>query len=390
MNPATLHRQVGYLLLVTVLGLVALGIVMLFSISGKQAAEGTGAIYGAMQKQVAWIGLGGIACAILCRCDYHEFVRRAPLILLATGFLLLLVFVPHIGKKINGSWRWINVAGFTLQPSEFVKWALILFLSFWLGKNQRRMRTSWQGMGVPCAAACVVAVVLLVSQDIGSTAMVFAILSSMLFVGGAPKRWLIPIPFLALAGLLSVAWLWPERRARLLAFLHPEAHSDKAHQQLQALIAFGSGGPDGIGLGNSRQKMYWLPEANTDFIFPVVGEELGLWVTLGVVLCFLLLMLCSGWITFHAPDPQGVFLGTGITTLMGLQAIANMGVVTSLLPNKGLPLPFISYGGSNLMLCMICVGMLLNLQRQGVYETKADEGSVLHRRPLRAGTTFRM
>lgn len=366
MKSSTLHRQVGYLLLIAVLCLLALGIVMMFSLSGKQAAQGTGAIYGSLQRQLFWIALGGAACVALSRVDYRWFVRRSVPILFGTTFLLLLVFVPHVGKKINGSWRWLSVAGMTIQPSEFVKGAVVLFLAYWLAKNQRRMQTSWQGMGVPVLAAGGLAAVLLVSRDIGSAAMVFAVLSVMLFVAGAPKRYLLPIPVFAIAGLLSIAWLWPERRARLLAFLHPEAHSDKAHQLTQALIAFGSGGLTGVGLGNSRQKMYWLPEANTDFIFPVVGEELGLWVTLGVVACFLILMLCSGWITLHAPEPSGVFLGAGITSLMGFQALANMGVVTGLLPNKGLPLPFISYGGSNLMLCLLCVGFLFNLQREGV------------------------
>lgn len=366
MKSSTLHRQAGYVLLIAVLCLLALGIVMMFSISGKQAAQGTGAIYGALQRQLFWIVLGGAACVAISRVDYRWFVQRSVPILFGTTFLLLLVFVPHVGKKVNGSWRWLSLAGMTVQPSEFVKGAVVIFLAFWLAKNQRRLHTSWQGMGVPVLAAGGLAGILLVSRDIGSAAMVFAVLSVMLFVAGAPKRYLLPIPVLAVAGLLSVAWLWPERRARLLAFLHPEAHSDKFHQQLQALIAFGSGGPTGVGLGNSRQKMYWLPEANTDFIFPVVGEELGLWVTLGVVLCFLVLMLCSGWITLHAPEPSGVFLGSGITALMGFQALANMGVVTALLPNKGLPLPFISYGGSNLMLCLLCVGFLFNLQREGV------------------------
>ena len=377
MNTVTLHRQIGYLLLVAVLGLMALGIVMAFSLSGKLAAQGTGAIYGALEKQTAWMVLGGIACVLVARTDYRQFVRRAPILLGGAVFLLLLVFVPHLGRKINGSWRWISVAGFTMQPSEFVKLALVLFLAFWFGKNQRRLATSWQGMGIPCLVTLGVAGILGVSRDLGSVAMVFVLLFVMLFVAGAPKRWLFPMPFVAGSGLLAIALLMPERRARLLAYLHPEAHSDKWHQELQALIAFGSGGITGIGLGNSRQKMYWLPEANTDFIFPVVGEELGLWVTLGVVFVFLVFMLCSGWITLHAPDPTGVFLGSGVTALVSVQALANMGVVTALLPNKGIPLPFISYGGSNLMLCLLCVGLLFNLQRQCVCEPKQAEPGVI-------------
>ena len=388
MNPATLHRQVGYLLLITVLSLVALGIVMLFSISGKQAAEGTGAIYGALQKQGFWIIIGGIACATLSRWDYRWFTQRSVPILLGFGFMLLLVFVPHLGRKINGSWRWIAVGGFTIQPSEFVKWAVILFVAFWLGKNQRRLRTSWQGMGVPCLVALGAVAILVVSHDLGSAALICAVLTVMLFIAGAPKRYLAPIPLLSFGALLGIAILMPERRARLLAFLHPEASkSGKGYQVFQGLIAFGSGGPEGLGLGNSRQKMYYLPESQTDFIGCITGEELGLWVMLAVVFAFLIVLLCSGWISLHAPDPTGVLLGVGLTTLMALQTMVNLGVVTALLPNKGLPLPFISYGGSNLLLCMMCIGMLFNLQRQGVYEPKVEEPALLQGRP---GSTVRI
>ena len=145
----------------------------------------------------------------------------------------------------------------------------------------------------------------------------------------------------------------------------------KGWQQLQALIALGSGGLSGLGLGNSRQKMYYLPEVNTDFVFPIIGEELGMWVALGIVLAFLVLMLCSGWITLHAPDSAGVLLGTGLTVMIALQAMMNLAVVTSLMPCKGIPLPFISYGGSNLLTCLAAVGILFNMHRQGVYHTQS-------------------
>ena len=145
----------------------------------------------------------------------------------------------------------------------------------------------------------------------------------------------------------------------------------KGYQQKQALIALGSGGISGLGLGNSRQKMYWLPEVNTDFVFPIIGEELGMWVTLSVVLTFLILVLCSGWITIHAPDPAGVLLGTGLTMMIALQALMNLAVVTSLMPCKGIPLPFISYGGSNLLTCLAAIGLLFNLHRQGIYQMQS-------------------
>ncbi|SDU28787.1 cell division protein FtsW [Verrucomicrobium sp. GAS474] len=375
-STAFFHRQAGYLLLVVVLSLIALGVVMLFSISGKQAAEGTGAIYGALRKQMVWVVIGGAACAVVSRIDYHRYVSKGLWVWASSIFLLLLVFVPHVGKKVKGSWRWIEVAGMTFQPSEFVKLAVIVFLAWWFAKYQRRLN-SWKGMGVPVAVVFFSVCILIVSKDIGTSALLFAVLSVMLFVAGAPKRYLLPIPVLALSGLLTVAWLIPERRARLFAFLHPEeSKAGKGYQNFQALIALGSGGTDGLGLGNSRQKMYYLPEAPTDFIFPIVGEELGLWICLGIVMAFLVLFLCSGWISIHAPDPSGLFLGTGITTMMGLQAMINLGVVTSLLPNKGFPLPFISYGGSNLLLSLVSIGILFNLHRQAVHPEE-PQGTVL-------------
>ncbi|HEY8965606.1 MAG TPA: putative lipid II flippase FtsW [Candidatus Methylacidiphilales bacterium] len=368
-STAFFHRQTGYLLLVVTLCLITLGVVMLFSISGTRAAEGAGTatVYGALRKQAVWIVIGTVSCALFSRIDYHRYVAKAPWVWAGSILLLLMVFVPHLGKKVKGSWRWIEVAGMTFQPSELVKLAVVVFLSWWFARYQRRLH-SWKGMGVPVLLVLFTASILVVSKDLGTSALLFAVLTVLFFVAGAPKRYLLPLPALALGGLLAIAWFIPERRARLFAFLHPEEFkSGKGYQNFQALIAFGSGGTEGLGLGNSRQKMYYLPEAHTDFIFPIVGEELGLWICLAVVLSFLVLFLCSGWISLNAPDPAGLFLGTGITTMMGLQAMINLGVVTSLLPNKGFPLPFISYGGSNLLLSMTCIGILFNLHRQAVH-----------------------
>jgi cell division protein FtsW len=182
--------------------------------------------------------------------------------------------------------------------------------------------------------------------------------------------YLLPVPVFGMVGLIGISLFDHQRMSRWMAFLHPELYKDGAgYQQLQGLIALGSGGLSGLGLGNSLQKMYYLPEVNTDFVFPIIGEELGMWVTLAVVLAFLVLVLCSGWITIHAPDPSGVLLGTGITVMIGLQALMNLAVVTSLMPCKGIPLPFISYGGSNLLTCLAAVGILFNLHRQGIYQT---------------------
>src|SRR5262249_41776372 len=190
-----------------------------------------------------------------------------------------------------------------------------------------------------------------------------------MFVAGTNPLWLGGLAFAGLGGLLMLATQISERMGRLSAFLHPQDYKDDAGlQQMQALIAWGSGGMDGLGLGNGPQKMLYLPYAHTDFIFPIIGEELGLRFSLLVVFLFVVIILCGIMIALHARDRFGLLLGCGIISLLALQAAVNIGVTTSLLPNKGLPLPFISYGGSNLAGCMFGVGVLLNIYRQGILE----------------------
>src|SRR5213075_2147564 len=207
-----------------------------------------------------------------------------------------------------------------------------------------------------------------------------------MFVAGTNPLWLGMISFAGLGGLLIVASRISERMGRLSAFLHPQNYKEDAGlQQMQALIAWGSGGMEGLGLGNGRQKMLYLPYAHTDFIFPMIGVELGLRVSLLVVFLFIIIIVCGMMIALHAKDRFGMLLGCGIVSLLALQAAVNIGVTTSLLPNKGLPLPFISYGGSNLAACLFGIGLLLNIYRQGVLEPAKKKSAV-----IRARTTPRM
>jgi cell division protein FtsW len=279
--------------------------------------------------------------------------------------------VRHIGVRVNGSPRWLRVAGWTYQPSEFAKLAMIFFLSWWLGRNQRYARDFVRGFLLPIACMLPLLGLVYKQQDLGTTAIMLGILVVMMYCAGARLLYLLPVPVMGMAAILITSIFIPQRLARWLAFLHPELYKNGAgYQQWQALIALGSGGLWGLGLGNSVQKMYYVPEVNTDFVFPIIGEELGMWATLAIVLAFLVMTLCSGWITVHAPDHAGVLLGTGLTVMIALQAMMNLAVVTSLMPCKGLPLPFISYGGSNLLTCLAAIGLLFNLHRQGVYQTQ--------------------
>jgi cell division protein FtsW len=367
-----MQRNVAYLLLIVMLGLIALGLVMLTSTSAVLAPNDMIGVYSNLRKQLAWLAVGGITCVILSRYDYQKLMKHAPWLVSIACVMLVLCLVPHIGLKINGSPRWLRLAGWTYQPSEFAKLALVLFLSWWMGKYQRHAGEFTRGFAWPILCVAPIFVLMVRQQDFGTTAIMLAILVAILFCAGTRMLYLLPVPVIGVLGIVGMSLFNPQRMARWMAFLHPDQYRDGAgYQQWQGLIALGSGGISGLGLGNSRQKMYYLPEVNTDFVFPIIGEELGMWVTLAVVLSFLILVLCSGWITIHAPDPAGVLLGTGITVMLGLQALMNLAVVTSLMPCKGIPLPFISYGGSNLLTCLAAIGILFNMHRQGIYQTQA-------------------
>jgi cell division protein FtsW len=397
-----MQRNVAYLLLIVMLGLIALGIVMLTSTSAVLATKTSAAsadaaqdpsidttqavaadsardmtnVYSNLRKQLVWLAVGGIMCVVLSRYDYQKLLKHSPYIVGVACVLLALCLVPHIGHKANGSARWLKIAGWTYQPSEFAKVALILFLSWWMGKYQRRAGELMKGFVYPVLCVSPIILLMIIQQDFGTTAIMGAILLSILILAGSRMIYVLPASVIGIAGMALISFLKPERHARIMAFLHSGATTDpallqKIYQQKQALIALGSGGLWGLGLGNSRQKMYWLPEVNTDFVFPIIGEELGLFVALAVVLGFLVLMLCSGWITIHAPDPAGVLLGTGLTLMIALQALMNLAVVTSLMPCKGIPLPFISYGGSNLLTCLAAIGILFNMHRQGIYQPQS-------------------
>ncbi len=225
------------------------------------------------------------------------------------------------------------------------------------------------GLILPLAIISLPAALVLGEVDLGTTALLGTTAFVVMFVAGANPLWIGMISFAGLGGLLIVASRISERMGRLSAFLHPQNYKEDAGlQQMQALIAWGSGGMEGLGLGNGRQKMLYLPYAHTDFIFPIIGEELGLRFSLLVIFLFVVIIVCGILIALHSKDRFGLLLGCGVVSLLALQAAVNIGVTTSLLPNKGLPLPFISYGGSNLVACMFGIGLLLNIYRQGILE----------------------
>jgi cell division protein FtsW len=277
-----------------------------------------------------------------------------------------LVFVPHIGIKSHAARRWIGHGHFELQPSEFVKIALIVVLAWYADRFQRQMSTWGRGTLAPVVIITPVLALIFIEPDRGQTILLATVCLGMLMVAGV-RLWKLFVPAAGSAVALYFSLKHDHMRTgRIQAWLHPDAHADGAAlQALQAMYGLGDGGWFGLGLGNGLRKFGYLPEIHTDFILANIGEELGLVATLAVVLGFVIIAICGVYVALHARDTFGGLLALGLTLLICLQATINIGVVTSALPNKGLPLPFISYGGSNLLAMFMCLGILLSIARQG-------------------------
>jgi cell division protein FtsW len=363
-----MRRKSAYILFLAVLGLLVIGIVMLFSTSAY-ARDSHGDVYFFIRRQAIWIGIGLVACIFAALMNYQFWQKTWWLWFAVAIAALALCYIPHVGMRINGSRRWVGYGPITFQPSELAKIATIIFLAAWFARREKPNDNALTGFIIPLAIISVPAALVLGEVDLGTTALIGTTAFVVMFIAGTNPLWLGSLAVAGLGGLLVVATQISERMGRLSAFLHPQNYKDDAGlQQMQALIAWGSGGMDGLGLGNGRQKMLYLPYAHTDFIFPIIGEELGLRFSLLVVFLFVVIIVCGIMIALHARDRFGLLLGCGIVSLLALQAAVNIGVTTSLLPNKGLPLPFISYGGSNLAACMFGIGVLVNIYRQGILE----------------------
>jgi cell division protein FtsW len=372
-----MQRSSIYILLLSVVGLVTLGVVMLFSTSAF-AQDSHGDIYYFVKRQGIWLFIGLCGCMAGALTDYHLWRRSWAIWFGVSALLLALCFVPHVGMRINGSHRWINLHLAPFQPSELAKIATIFFLAWWFSRQETNPRNLFHGFVIPMSGVCLLVGLIAMEVDLGTSAQIGAMALVLCYVAGANGFLLFGLFGAGLAGLISIALLIPERAARMMTFLHPANDKlGKGLQQWQALIAFGSGGFDGLGLGEGRQKMLYLPYAHTDFIFPMIGEELGLRFTWLVLMGYILIILSGGLIAANAKDRFGKLLAVGIILLISLQAAVNIGMTTSLLPNKGMPLPFISYGGSNLAVCLFMVGILVNIHRTGIPINPAPERHVV-------------
>jgi len=373
-----MRRKSAYLLFLAVLGLLVIGIVMLFSTSAF-ARDSHGDALFFLKRQAVWLGVGLAACMVAALVDYHFWQRTWWIWLGIAATTLAFCYVPHLGMRINGSRRWIGIGPLSFQSSEIAKLAAVFFLAWWFARYEKVAGHPLFGFAIPLAVVTALLALILFEVDLGTTALIGMTSFVIMFVAGTNP---ILLGLLAVIGS-SVIFVGAThaRMDRLVAFTNLERYKEDAGlQQMQALIAWGSGGMDGLGLGNGRQKMLYLPYAHTDFIFPMIGEELGLRVSLLVVFLFVVVIVCGIVIALHAKDRFGLLTATGVVSLFALQAAVNIGVTTSLLPNKGLPLPFISYGGSNLAACLFGVGLLVNIYRQAILEPSNKKRTALQAR----------
>ena len=367
-------RDVDPFLLGAIWLLLILGTAMVYSAGGIFAAEMHGDELFFLKRQAIWLGLGTIAMTVAAVVPYQHYKAWTYPVFFLVCALLLLVLVPGIGASRGGATRWLDFGPVQLQPSEIAKLSMVLYLAYSLEKKQSHIDTFLIGILPHLIFAGLMLFLILIEPDYGTTMTLGALLFVMMYVGGVRLSHLtllllaaLPVAYFALMGA-------EYRRARLLAFMDPWKHQqDGAFQLIQSLLAFRAGGVGGVGLGESHQKLFFLPEAHTDFIFSVVGEEWGLLGTLSVILLFFFLAARGVHLSLEAPDPFGRLLGMGVAILIVMQAAINMAVVTGLLPTKGLTLPFISYGGSSLLLTMTMSGILLNVSAQARRRTVLDE-----------------
>jgi len=351
-------RTATAILFLSVAALLALGMTILYSSSMAQK----GAHY--LQMQALWGGAGLVACVVAAMIDYRWLRRINWMLFLGVLVLLALVLVPGIGVYRSGSRRWLDLGIANFQPSELAKLSLIVMLAAYGERFQGQIRQFWRGMVRPVLIALPMLALIFVEPDRGTTILLAAVMCGVLLLAGVRWVYVLVPTVLGIVFIVYSIMHDPVRMARIESWLHPELYKNETgYQAWQAMLGLGAGGWEGLGLGNGRQKLGFLPDHHTDFILAVVGEELGLAGTLGVVAGFIAIVLCGAWIAWRSRDVFGLLLAGGITLLIGLQASINIGVVTSTLPTKGLALPFISYGGSSLLLMLFCVGVLLSVAR---------------------------
>jgi cell division protein FtsW len=362
-NTGVRSKRIDPLIVAITLALSLGGLVMVFSASGVMAENKfTNSTY-YLQRQIIWMLLGFGVLLVGSLIDYGQWKRWVPMIV--AGCVAGLLLVLAVGPQINGARRWLALGFFSIQPTEMAKLAVVLYLAAFLSNPNRRV-TDWQrGFLPPVAMVGMICGLILVEPDLGSTVVISLVFVGMMYLSGARVRHLAYLGLPMVAGLLSLIWMSPERWERMTTFMNPfEDREGAGYQLVQSILALENGGLFGVGLGQGKQKLLYLPEGHTDFVLALVGEELGLIGTSGLLALFAILVFKGFRVAALAPDLFGRYLALGITMLLGIQALINAGVVSGMLPTKGLTLPLVSYGGSSMLVTMLAIGILLSIARQ--------------------------
>ena len=352
------------LLFAAVASLVAIGLVMIFSASSAQAyADHRDTAY-YVKHQVVYLFVGLALAYVAYRIDYRKLKALAPFALVLCILGLLAVLVPHVGVVVNGARRWIGAGIISLQPSEFAKLGLVIYLAAALSARGDKITSLTKGLFPLCMPVVIIAMAILMEPDMGTASLIVFTAFAMFFAAGARVEHLAMILLVTVPPVVLAILTSPYKRARIFAFIDPwRDPQNTGFHIVQSLLALGSGGLFGVGLGESRAKFFYLPEQYTDFIFSVLGEELGLAGTLGVIVLFVVFVYRGIRIAIAAPDRFGFFLASGCTAMIAIQAFVNIGVVTSSWPVTGVPLPFISFGGSSLIVSLVAVALIINVGR---------------------------
>jgi cell division protein FtsW len=352
-------------LFTSVAALVGIGLVMVFSASSATAYAQHGDIAYYLKRQLVWLAVGLCGAYALYRIDYHRLKGLAPYLLVISILALVLVFVPHVGLGVNGGRRWIGTSAISLEPSEFAKLALVIYLAAILSARGERITSLARGLVPACIPVAIMAVLVLKEPDMGTASLLLFTSFALFFAAGARLIHLVAVAFVTVPFAALTVLASPYRRARVFAFVDPwKDPLNTGFHIVQSLLALGSGGLFGVGLGASRAKFFYLPEQYTDFIFSVLGEELGLIGTLAVIALFVIVAYRAIRIALAAPDRFGFFLAIGAAAMVTIQAFVNIGVVSSSWPVTGVPLPFISFGGSSLVVNLLAVAIIANVGRR--------------------------
>ncbi len=358
----TKTRRIDILLLIVTLTLVAIGLAMVYSTSAVVAHERHGDSLYFLRRQLAWAALGLMVMGAAWYVPYRNQQRFVLPLLLASLVALCLVLVPGIGREVGGARRWLALGPLALQPSEFVKYGLIVYSAYMCTDLHRKRQRGDMRFGYMLGLLCLFCGLIFLQPDLGTAVVLAVAVGVHLIIAGMPWRYLWYALAAGIPAIIYAIMYEPYRMKRLMSFLQPDKDPQGAgYQAIQSLLALGRGGLWGAGLGRGRQKLFYLPEAHTDFIFAAIGEELGFLGASGLVCLFVLLLWRILVIAIECREPFGTLLGLGVFLLLAIQIVMNLGVVLGLLPTKGLPLPLISLGGSNLVVSLLAIGTMLSI-----------------------------